>query len=112
MTSKDLTALGVIDHVIPEPLGGAHRDHHLTASRLKSYLRNTLRQLMGRPIDQLLEDRYQKFRRMGVFLEHSADGHLRLNGHSPHGQPHPTAEPRYGNLTAEPQLTGEAIDPA
>ena len=69
MTSKDLSRLGVIDAVIPEPLGGAHRDHHLMASRLKLYLRGTLRELVGKPIDQLLEERYQKFRRMGVFFE-------------------------------------------
>jgi acetyl-CoA carboxylase carboxyl transferase subunit alpha len=69
MTSKDLMELGIIDAVIPEPLGGAHRDHHLMASRLKLYLRNTLRELVAQPIPELLEARYQKFRRMGVFLE-------------------------------------------
>ena len=69
MTSKDLSRLGLIDAVIPEPLGGAHRDHHLMASRLKLYLRGTLRELVGKPIDQLFDERYQKFRRMGVFLE-------------------------------------------
>ena len=69
MTSKDLTRLGVGDDVLREPLGGAHRDHHLTASRLKIYLRNALRELVGIPVDRLLEMRYQKFRRMGVFLE-------------------------------------------
>ena len=69
MTSKDLLGLGVVDDVISEPLGGAHRDHHLMASRLKLYLRGVLRELTGQPIEQLLEERYQKFRRMGVFLE-------------------------------------------
>jgi acetyl-CoA carboxylase carboxyl transferase subunit alpha len=69
MTSKDLSQLGLIDEVIPEPLGGAHRDHHLTAARLKMYLRSSLRELTGQPIEQLLEARYQKFRRMGVFFE-------------------------------------------
>jgi acetyl-CoA carboxylase carboxyl transferase subunit alpha len=69
MTSKDLTKLGIIDAVIPEPVGGAHRDHHDMAARLKLYLRNTLRELVSQPIDQLLENRYQKFRRMGVFFE-------------------------------------------
>jgi len=72
MTSKDLLRLGVIDHVIPEPVGGAHRDHFLTASRLKFYLRNQLRELVQIPVDQLVERRYQKFRRMGVFLEGAA----------------------------------------
>lgn len=69
MTSKDLMRLGVVDAVITEPLGGAHRNHHLMANRLKMYLRSNLRELAGKPIDQLVEARYQKFRRMGVFLE-------------------------------------------
>ena len=69
MTSKDLMELKVIDAVIPEPLGGAHRDHHLMASRLKMYLRSTLRELSAIGLDELVERRYQKFRRMGVFLE-------------------------------------------
>jgi len=42
--------------VIPEPLGGAHRNHHLMASRLKIYLRNTIRELAGKPIDRLLDE--------------------------------------------------------
>lgn len=69
MTSKDLMQLGVIDAVISEPLGGAHRDPHLMASRLKMYLRGTLRELLAIPMPELLEGRYQKFRRMGVFLD-------------------------------------------
>jgi acetyl-CoA carboxylase carboxyl transferase subunit alpha len=69
MTSKDLARLGVIDHVIPEPLGGAHRDHFQAASRLKFYLRSQLRELVSLSIDELLRQRYQKFRRMGAFLE-------------------------------------------
>lgn len=69
MTSKDLPALGVVDAVIPEPLGGAHRNHHLMASRLKMFLRANLRELMAIPSGRLVETRYQKFRRMGVYLE-------------------------------------------
>ena len=74
MTSKDLVQLGVVDDVIREPLGGAHRDHHLMASRLKMHLRSCLRELVGQPVDQLLERRYQKFRRMGAYLEGPAAG--------------------------------------
>jgi acetyl-CoA carboxylase carboxyl transferase subunit alpha len=81
MTSKDLSRLGLIDKVILEPLGGAHRDHHQMASRLKSYLRSALRELLATPIDSLLDQRYQKFRRMGVFFE----------GGQPNGQPAPIA---------------------
>jgi acetyl-CoA carboxylase carboxyl transferase subunit alpha len=69
LTSRDLMKFGVIDDVIPEPLGGAHRDHREMSNVLKSYLLRYLREL--RPLDQeeLLETRYQKFRRMGMFLE-------------------------------------------
>jgi acetyl-CoA carboxylase carboxyl transferase subunit alpha len=73
MTSKDLMQLGVIDSVVREPLGGAHRDHHQMAGRLKLFLRNTLRELMAKPVDQLVEARYQKFRDMGTFFD---DGQL------------------------------------
>lgn len=69
MTSKDLTRLGIIDTTIDEPLGGAHRNHHLMASRLKLYLRATLRELLSKPTVQLLDERYHRFRRMGVFFE-------------------------------------------
>lgn len=70
-TSTHLQELGVIDDVIEEPLGGAHRDHHKMAARMKSYLVSTLRQLTAKPIDELIEDRYGKFRRMGVYLDDS-----------------------------------------
>lgn len=68
-TSRDLLALGVVDHVIPEPLGGAHRDQHQTAMRVKQYLVRSLRELIALPTDTLVAKRYEKFRRMGVFLE-------------------------------------------
>ena len=59
----------VVDHVIAEPLGGAHRDPHQTAARVKMFLNKTLRELVSLPPMQLLDERYEKFRRMGVFLE-------------------------------------------
>ncbi len=68
-TSKDLSKFGIVDHVIAEPLGGAHRDHHQMATRLKTYLSKTLAELETQDVDTLLENRYAKFRRMGVFLE-------------------------------------------
>lgn len=68
-TSKYLPRLGVVDDVIEEPLGGAHRDPYQMANRLKVYLLKTLRELSGVPTDKLLAARYEKFRKMGVFLE-------------------------------------------
>ncbi|MDO4574326.1 MAG: acetyl-CoA carboxylase carboxyltransferase subunit alpha [Planctomycetia bacterium] len=69
LTSKDLKNLGVVDAVVPEPLGGAHRNPRLMAGNLKKYLRTSLRELLKQPIEKLLEERYAKFRKIGVFLE-------------------------------------------
>lgn len=69
LTSKDLQELGVVDAIIPEPLGGAHRDPRLMAGNLKKYLRTSLRELAKKPIDELIEKRYEKFRKIGVFIE-------------------------------------------
>ncbi len=71
-TPKDLLSFGIVDTILEEPLGGAHRDHHRMAARLKMFLTRTLRELVGQPMDQLLENRYQKFRKIGVFLEEPA----------------------------------------
>jgi acetyl-CoA carboxylase carboxyl transferase subunit alpha len=97
MTSRDLSRLGVIDKIIYEPLGGAHRDHHLMASRLKLYLRSTLRELLGKPIDRLLEERYQRFRRMGAFWEAGqphgfVESEPAASEPSPCGGPHATMQ--------------------
>ena len=72
-TSKDLERLGVVDDVLDEPLGGAHRDHHQMASRLKSYLSRSLADLESRTTDELIDNRYEKFRRIGVFLDDAAN---------------------------------------
>jgi len=69
MTSDHLERLRIIDDVIPEPLGGAHRDHREMATTLKSYLLRYIRELRHLPTEVLLSQRYEKFRRMGVYLE-------------------------------------------
>jgi acetyl-CoA carboxylase carboxyl transferase subunit alpha len=68
-TSSDLLQFGVVDEIIPEPLGGAHRDHHQAAGNLKRFLIAKLRELCDIDHQTLLEQRYEKFRRMGMFLE-------------------------------------------
>ncbi len=68
-TSKDLKGFGIVDDVIEEPLGGAHRDHQHMAATLRSYLKKNLKELLTVPVATLLERRYEKFRRMGQFLE-------------------------------------------
>ena len=71
LPSADLLRFGVIDHGIEEPLGGAHRDPYQTASRLKFYPLKTLRKFVRMPIDNAVQARYEKYRRMGVYLESS-----------------------------------------
>lgn len=68
-TSANLLEMGIVDDVIKEPPGGAHRDHHRMASKLKSYLKKNLRALVGTPPEELLENRYARFRKIGVFDE-------------------------------------------
>jgi acetyl-CoA carboxylase carboxyl transferase subunit alpha len=67
LTAPHLHRLGVIDDILNEPLGGAHRDHREMAGTLKTYLLRNLRDLRRLPVEDLLEQRYQKFRKMGVF---------------------------------------------
>lgn len=67
LTAKHLASLGVIDEVIPEPIGGAHRDHREMANTLKGCLLRYLRELKPLTVEELLEGRYQKFRKMGFY---------------------------------------------
>ncbi len=69
LTAKHLLNLKVIDEIIPEPLGGAHRDPREMANTLKLHLVRHLRELKAAPASQLLDSRYAKFRQMGVFEE-------------------------------------------
>lgn len=62
--AQDIIQLGVIDEIIHEPVGGAHRDHEATAQALGSAIRQHLAELQQLTPEQLVEDRYQKFRAM------------------------------------------------
>ena len=72
-TSSDLLEFGVIDEVIPEPLGGAHRDHRAAATTLKGSIIAALRELKEIPREELAERRYEKFRRIGIFEERTVE---------------------------------------
>jgi len=67
LTAADLLELGVVDEVIPEPLGGAHKDFDATAAALKKAVLKHLEKLLDMKTSDLLEARYKKYRRMGVF---------------------------------------------
>lgn len=66
ITAPKLKELGLIDEVIPEPLGGAHRDINLIAQRLKETLTRNLQQLQNLPDDKLLEQRYNRLLAVGA----------------------------------------------
>ena len=67
ITAQDLKRLGVIDEIVPEPDGGAHADPAATADLLAPVLERALKELQKLKPAQLIEERYKKFRRMGVF---------------------------------------------
>ena len=68
LNAEDLLELGIIDEIIPEPLGGAHHDPQMVYNGVKKFITEQC-QILGRiPKDILLEQRYQKFRRMGRFM--------------------------------------------
>ncbi|MBO0792088.1 MAG: acetyl-CoA carboxylase carboxyltransferase subunit alpha [Ktedonobacteraceae bacterium] len=67
ISAKGLQPMGIIDEIVPEPLGGAHRNHNQAAENLKVALQKNLEEIKAIPIDQLVECRYQKFRKIGKF---------------------------------------------
>jgi acetyl-CoA carboxylase carboxyl transferase subunit alpha len=69
ITAPELLRLGVIDAIVPEPLGGAHRDWDGTAAALREALRVHLAALRGTAAEVLVVERYEKFRRIGAFAD-------------------------------------------
>jgi acetyl-CoA carboxylase carboxyl transferase subunit alpha len=69
ITAPDLLKLRVIDGIVPEPVGGAHRNWEETADNLRSSLRDALWELRSRTPEELVAERYEKFRKIGVFEE-------------------------------------------
>jgi acetyl-CoA carboxylase carboxyl transferase subunit alpha len=69
ITAPDLLRLGVIDGIVPEPVGGAHRNWEETAANLRQALRDSLWELKSKSPEDLIRERYEKFRKIGVFEE-------------------------------------------
>jgi acetyl-CoA carboxylase carboxyl transferase subunit alpha len=69
LTPQELKQLGIVDEIIPEPLGGAHRNPKEMGEVLRAALVRYLDEALSVPIDRLLERRYEKYRRIGAFLE-------------------------------------------
>ncbi len=69
ITARDLHEMGLVDEIVPEPEGGAHLDHEAAAALLDPVLERSLRELQALPLSELLQRRYEKYRRMGQFFE-------------------------------------------
>jgi acetyl-CoA carboxylase carboxyl transferase subunit alpha len=69
ITAQDLKQLGILDHILPEPWGGAHANSIKAAETLRQSLIANLKELLNLGVTDLQEQRYQKFRQMGIFLE-------------------------------------------
>ncbi len=69
ITSEDLLGLEIIDGIVKEPLGGAHNDYEMIGKNLQEAILKSINELKGTAPDKLKEERYNKFRRMGVFCQ-------------------------------------------
>jgi acetyl-CoA carboxylase carboxyl transferase subunit alpha len=69
ITAKDLKELGIVDEIVPEPEGGAHTDHDAAASYVDEVLNRQLIALTDHPLKDLLDTRYEKFRKMGQYFD-------------------------------------------
>lgn len=68
-TAKDLLEIKVIDEIVEEPVEGAHTDYDFTAKQLKAAITRHLSELMKLPVEELLKQRYEKFRNMGIYTK-------------------------------------------
>ncbi|MDP6107602.1 MAG: acetyl-CoA carboxylase carboxyltransferase subunit alpha [Candidatus Brocadiia bacterium] len=90
LTAQDMLGFRIIDEVITEPPGGAHRDPAASARALKSYLVRTLAELAPVPLDQLVEERYRRYRAFGEFTTEQPP---EPQGSPPTSQPPPQDQP-------------------
>jgi acetyl-CoA carboxylase carboxyl transferase subunit alpha len=72
ITATRLKTLGLVDRIVPEPLGGAHRDYDTTMANVKKALTEALRQVREKTLDALLEARFEKVMAYGRFKEVAA----------------------------------------
>ncbi len=68
-TAKDLYELGIVDEIIPEPIGAAHNNPEEMARILKETIVRYIEELQAIPIDKLIENRHKKYRKIGCFLD-------------------------------------------
>ena len=80
LTARDNLELEIIDEVVPEPLGGAHRDRVAAADTLRGWIAGHLDRLRAVEPEQLVRERYERFRRLGSYYERQTDGSMQRMG--------------------------------
>jgi len=73
LTAADLLKLGIVDEVVKEAEGGAHRGHQETADNLKKAIIKNLKELGGLPLQELVDSRYKRYRKIGIFTDEPSD---------------------------------------
>ncbi|MBW7459340.1 acetyl-CoA carboxylase carboxyl transferase subunit alpha, partial [Paenibacillus sepulcri] len=76
ITADDLVGFGIVEEIIPEPQGGAHRDLHAQSEFIKDAVTRHLQELSSLTAEQLIDDRYEKFRRIGQYQERTSEPDL------------------------------------
>ncbi len=71
LTARENLRLGIVDEIISEPPGGAHRNHQEAANQVRSWVLSNIADLSRKPVDQLIQARYERFRRLGEYVDKS-----------------------------------------
>lgn len=110
LTSRELLQLGVIDAVIPEPLGGAHRDPEVAAANLERYVVGALNDLKPLPIELVVRKRQERVRNLGSFFESAEERAVHAaEGSEPHTRRTEHRVDRLGRRFGKAGLRGEPI---
>lgn len=105
LTARDLLSFGVIDAIVPEPLGGAHKSPPEACRLLGEALCEHLAAIVDKPLDALLQERYEKIRRIGMFLENG-----RPAGYAPLGWPESVTRMAQALEAAPPPPENEVVE--
>jgi acetyl-CoA carboxylase carboxyl transferase subunit alpha len=104
LTAEDMLRFGIIDGIIKEPLGGAHSEPEEMVKRLKKQLKKTIAELQAIPVDQLVEQRIEKYDNIGVYREGETIQYHSAHAEMPTGPTTP--------VEAEVQSADQQADPS
>ena len=107
LTAEDMLRFGIIDGIIDEPVGGAHAQPEAMAQKLKDQLTKTIAELQALPVDQLIEQRIEKYDNIGVYREGDV---VQFHSAAPELPVREPAQPEQEPSDKEPQANGEQLN--